>query len=95
MVSPSAFAAFKFIASSNVVGWLDGQIAGPGALEDLVDVGGSAAHEVRADGAVGDEPAAVDVLRQLVHDGQPVLRREGDDPVDMKLMDGIARHEER
>jgi len=39
--------------------------------------------------------AAHDILLELVHDRKPVLRREGEDPVDVNLKDEISGHEQR
>ena len=76
-------------------GLFDRKIGGPGALEDLVDIDGGSPDKVATEGSVGDEPTALHILPQLVHDGQPILRREGNDPVDVTLMDGVGGHQER
>src|SRR5262245_27597523 len=45
---------------------LDGQVAGLGALEDLVDIGGRASERVGRAGPIGHEAAVVHVLPHSV-----------------------------
>src|SRR5713101_4005688 len=74
---------------------LDGQVRGLGALEDLVAVDGGAPTQVRKARAVGHEPPCLHILLQLVHRWQPTLRRKGDDPVDVTLLDRVSCDEQR
>jgi hypothetical protein len=66
-VRPRAFAARMFRISSNLVGLLDRQVGGLGALEGLVHIGGGAPVQIKRVWAIGHETAGLRVLRQPVH----------------------------
>src|SRR2546425_11680605 len=76
-------------------GLLDGEISGLGALEDLVHVGRRAPNQFRYARSIRHKPTALDVLLELVHRRQPVLRREHENLVDETLMDTVGCHEQR
>src|ERR1700675_2359422 len=54
----------------------DWKVGGLGALEDLVNVGGGAAEQLKQDDRVRYETASDHVTLESVHCGQTALRRE-------------------
>ena len=69
---PSAFAVLRLMTSSNLVGCSNRQVAGLGALQDLVDEGRGAAPKVHDVGAVRHQATRFDAVPELVHRCQPV-----------------------
>jgi hypothetical protein len=59
------------MTSSNF-GLLDGQVAGLGAFEKLVDVGRGASKRISRIRSIGHETPGIDKLSQSVHCRQPV-----------------------
>src|SRR5882672_10530190 len=57
-------------------GLLDRQIAGLGAFEDLIHVGGRSPKQVRIARRIGHESPGLHYLAVWVHGRQPTLRRE-------------------
>ena len=62
IASPSAFAVFRLMTSSNRVGCSDGQVGRPGALENLVHIGRGAPEKVSQAGTVAHEAPGLYVL---------------------------------
>src|SRR5215472_10962222 len=74
---------------------LDGQVSGPGALEDLVHVGCCAPVEVREACPIGHETTDLRVLPVRVHRRQTVLVRELRDADPLAREDWIEKDHER
>ena len=61
-MSPSAFAVFMLMTSSNLVGCCDRKIGWVGAAQDLVDKHRGALEIVADYRAIGEETACVDIF---------------------------------
>src|SRR5215467_608310 len=78
-----------------LAGLLHGEVAGPGAFQDLVHVDGRAAEQVEKAGPIGHEAAGVHVLSLWVHGWQPIPVREARDPWPVRERQGIRKHDDR
>ena len=71
MVRPSAFAAFRLTTSSNFVGCSTGRSAGLAPFRILSTKTAAAPPDLVDVRAIGDQPAGLDILPELVHGGEP------------------------
>src|SRR5262250_3252841 len=78
-----------------LAGLLHGEVAGPGAFQDLVHVDGRAAEQVEKAGPIGHEAAGVHVLSLWVHGWQPIPVREARDPWPVRERQRILKHNDR
>ena len=78
------------ITNSKRCGICTGMSAGLVPLKDLVHEKGALPEQVRIDRAVGHQPAGHSVILGLKHAGQPILRQEVDDPLDVVVVERIA-----
>src|SRR5262245_13786234 len=72
-------------------GLLDWQIGGLSAFENFVYVGGRAPEQVRKTHSVKHQTTRVDNLAVWIDSWQPILRREGHDPLLINADDGTGR----
>src|SRR5215831_19214877 len=65
------------------------------ALQDLVDITGAAAKQIRQTGAIRQQPSRDDVLANLEHPGNEVIYKEINDLLYVQLMEWIAGYDQR
>src|SRR5215813_6736235 len=95
MVRPSALAVLRLITSSNLVGCSTGRSDGLGTPENFVHEVRRAATQIGEVGSVGHQPPAIHRLFQLIHCRQPIFGCEGNNSIDVTVMNVVRGHKQR